>query len=54
MRAFQYPLPDSLARPASNPEYYIKLGKMLEGAAKGQDMTFTWGQRVRLFFGMKV
>ncbi|UZJ54961.1 hypothetical protein CBS101457_004281 [Exobasidium rhododendri] len=49
----KYPMPQSLARPASNPEYYIKLGNLLDSAAKGEQASLTFNQRVRVFFGMR-
>ena len=50
----QYPMPESLARPVTNPEYYVRLGRILESAARGEKMNLSWTQRVRHFFGMKI
>lgn len=47
----EYPLPQSLLKPKSQPEYYDRLVSNIERAVNGKSMTPGFGERIRRFFG---
>ncbi|KAN0064084.1 acetylornithine aminotransferase [Thecaphora frezii] len=47
----QWSLPESIKRPASNPQYYEKLANALERAGQGKKVEQGWGEWVKRFFG---
>ncbi|CEH16055.1 hypothetical protein CBOM_05930 [Ceraceosorus bombacis] len=49
----EFPTPSSILRPASHPEYYDQLLQTIQKASQGQDVSPSFGQRVKLFFGMR-
>lgn len=52
--AQQHPLPSSIVRPASDPEYYQRIRRVIEKTAKdGRAPTLSLAQRIRMFFGKK-
>ena len=46
-----YPLPESVLKPKSQPEYYDRLVKSIDAAAKGKSISLSFGERVKRFFG---
>ncbi|KAJ1021129.1 hypothetical protein NDA16_003915 [Ustilago loliicola] len=47
----EYPLPESMLKPKSQPEYYDRLIRSIEKAVKGQNVSPSLGERVKRFFG---
>ncbi|SAM85370.1 related to acetylornithine aminotransferase precursor [Ustilago bromivora] len=49
--SMEYPLPESMLKPKSQPEYYDRLIRSIDRAVKGQSVSPSLGERVRRFFG---
>lgn len=47
----EYPLPESMLKPKSQPEYYDRLIRSIERAVEGKSVTPSFGERVKRFFG---
>lgn len=46
-----YPLPEGMLRPKSQPEYYERLVKSIERAVEGKGVSVGLGERIKRFFG---
>jgi hypothetical protein len=49
----QHPTAQSILRPKSDPEYYARIRRAVEKVSKGEKLTMTFAQRMRVFFGGK-
>ncbi|KAL9940310.1 hypothetical protein V8E36_001015 [Tilletia maclaganii] len=47
----RHPTSRSLTKPASNPDYYVRLVNTLEKAGRGEDISPSWQEQVSRFFG---
>lgn len=47
----KYPLPESMLKPKSHPQYYDRLLTGLQQAAKGQSMNVSFADKLKRFFG---
>ncbi|CAO1626167.1 unnamed protein product [Parajaminaea phylloscopi] len=51
--SIEHPMPTSILRPKSDPEYYSRIRSAVEKAHKGESLAPTFSERVRIFFGSK-
>lgn len=49
----QHPTAQSILHPKSDPEYYARIRRAVEKVSKGEKLTMTFAQRMRVFFGGK-
>ncbi|PWN20412.1 hypothetical protein BCV69DRAFT_283290 [Microstroma glucosiphilum] len=49
----EHPTAQSILRPKSDPEYYARIRRAVEKVSKGEKLTLTFAQRMRVFFGGK-